>query len=292
MHAPLSGEAALHGTCMACALACPWHVHTLSGDAALLSNRSAARLQLGRAAAALEDARAAVAARPGWGKAELRAAAAHEVLGEAEAAVAGYEAAARCEPLGPQALASLARLRAAASGEGAGGGGGGGGAAAEGAQLAVGGVAAAREALRLGQVDDAVMLLDAAVRPPALSPPPYSHTHTPPSNTLRLMSSSCHPHVTLVSPSVSLSWSRVLWTVTPTAREQRLTPRCDSGPHHARTHTRRPTSQRRRRANRAASSHGASGKRTGRRQQHHPPPHPPPHTPPNSQPNSQPNPRP
>ena len=154
------------------------------GDAALLSNRSAARLQLGRAAAALEDALAAAAARPDWGKAQLRAAAAYEALGEGEAAVACYEAAARCEPLGPQALTSLARLRAAASGEASGGGGGGGsssgggGAAADSTQLVVGGVAAAREALRLGQVGDAVLMLDAAVRRHRpRQPHPHLHTH-------------------------------------------------------------------------------------------------------------------
>ena len=132
------------------------------GDAALLSNRSAARLQLGRAAAALEDALAA-AARPGWGKAQLRAAAAYEALGEAEAAVASYDAAARCEPLGQHALTSLARLRAAVGAERSRGGGSGGGAAAD-TQLVVGGVAAAREAIRLGQLGDAVLMLDAAVR--------------------------------------------------------------------------------------------------------------------------------
>ena len=133
------------------------------GEAALLSNRSAARLQLGRAAAALEDALAAAAARPGWGKAQLRAAAAYEALGEAEAAVASYDAAARCEPLGQHALTSLARLRAAVGAERSRGGGSGGGAAAD-TQLVVGGVAAAREAIRLGQLGDAVLMLDAAVR--------------------------------------------------------------------------------------------------------------------------------
>jgi tetratricopeptide (TPR) repeat protein len=133
------------------------------GDAALLSNRSAARLQLGRAAAALEDALAAAAARPGWGKAQLRAAAAYEAMGEAEAAVASYEAAARCEALGQQALTSLARLRARRAGGELPCGGGSGGTAAD-TQLVVGGVAAAREAIRLGQMGDALVMLDAVVR--------------------------------------------------------------------------------------------------------------------------------
>ena len=241
------------------------------GDATLLSNRSAARLQLGRPAAALEDALAAAAARPGWGKAQLRAAAAYEALGDGGAAVASYEAAARCEPLGQLALTALARLRAASSGEaprGGSNGGGNGGTAAE-TQLVVGGVAAAREAVRLGQVGDAMIMLDAAVRPrrpPPRRPPPRRPPH--PSRRPPQPPVSCSaPEPTPTSPlprtlpplaltpsptpsSTTTSSSPRPRTTRPTWPARRRTPRCSGGPPRETTRTRRPTSPRRGRGTR------------------------------------------
>lgn len=51
-------------------------------DAALYSNRSAARLKLGQAAAALADAQEAVRLRPSWDKAHFRQGCALEELGQ------------------------------------------------------------------------------------------------------------------------------------------------------------------------------------------------------------------
>ena len=53
-------------------------------DAALYSNRAAARIKLGEGGAALEDAEAAVRLRPGWDKGHYRRGCALELQGQLE----------------------------------------------------------------------------------------------------------------------------------------------------------------------------------------------------------------
>jgi hypothetical protein len=79
------------------------------GHAVVLSNRSAAHLLAGDAAAAVADARAAVAADPAWLKARLRLAAGLEKLGQHWEAAAVYE----------EALDSLAHGDVGGAGAGA-----------------------------------------------------------------------------------------------------------------------------------------------------------------------------
>ena len=78
---------------------------------ALLSNRSAARLARGDAAGALDDAEASCAARPRWGKAWLRVAAAREAAGGVGWGPAALEAALEAQERDPSAASRQAVVR-------------------------------------------------------------------------------------------------------------------------------------------------------------------------------------
>ncbi|KAI7839144.1 hypothetical protein COHA_007147 [Chlorella ohadii] len=67
-------------------------------DAALYSNRAAARIKLGDAAAALEDAEAAVRLRPDWDKGHYRRGCALEMQGQLEQALRAFDSALKLSP--------------------------------------------------------------------------------------------------------------------------------------------------------------------------------------------------
>ena len=79
--------------------------------AVLLSNRSAAHARLAQYAAALEDADAALALRPDWGKAHGRRAAAYEGKGDWARAVASYEEGLSHDPQSAALASGLAAAR-------------------------------------------------------------------------------------------------------------------------------------------------------------------------------------
>ena len=79
--------------------------------AVLLSNRSAAHARLAQYAAALDDADAALALRPDWGKAHGRRAAAYEGKGDWARAVAAYEEGLSHDPQSAALASGLAAAR-------------------------------------------------------------------------------------------------------------------------------------------------------------------------------------
>ena len=144
-------------------------------DPTLLSNRSAAWLALGERQKALDDAAKCVSVSPEWYKGHGRVGAALAALGRLDEAMASVSKGLELNPESQVLSSELERLKGEASaagrgplpglGDGSGGGGDGGGEGDEGgggggAQVALVGLALAKECNRLGRPEQAIRELD------------------------------------------------------------------------------------------------------------------------------------
>ncbi|KAL1503942.1 hypothetical protein AB1Y20_010361 [Prymnesium parvum] len=121
-------------------------------DATLLSNRSAARLLLGRAEESLADAAEAVRLRPGWAKAHARHAAALDALGRTAEAVGAYEKGLALQPDNQTIRAELQRIEREEEQR-----------QAAGNTVSLTGIGLAKECNKLGRPEQAIRVLDELV---------------------------------------------------------------------------------------------------------------------------------